>query len=85
MQKRRFLFGANVVFASLLALALLGIVNYLASRYYRRFDWTRHRLNSLDEKTLNLLMGVGERKLKVKAVSFFAPDPRQPWQAELQT
>lgn len=43
--------GAGV----LILLGLLGMVNYLSAKYYRRFDWTSARLYTLSEKTEGVL------------------------------
>ena len=43
--------GAGV----LILLGLLGMVNYLSAKYYRRFDWTSAKLYTLSEKTVGVL------------------------------
>ena len=42
----------------LLVAALVGIVNYLGMRYYKRFDWTSSQIYSLSDKTLAILGGL---------------------------
>jgi hypothetical protein len=42
----------------LLALVLFGLVNYLAARHYRRFDWTRHRLFTLSPRSREVVRGL---------------------------
>ena len=78
---RRFLAGMNVFVAALLALALAAILNYLAARWDRDFDWTRQSAHTLDSRTRNLLDGIRERKEKVRIATFFAPE--HAWEAEL--
>ncbi len=47
--------GVNAWLATLLVAVLLGMLNYLAARHYRRGDWTRARMFSISEKTANVL------------------------------
>jgi gliding motility-associatede transport system auxiliary component len=42
--------GAGVVLAAL----LLGLVNYFGWKYYERFDWTKTKLYTLSEKSINV-------------------------------
>jgi hypothetical protein len=55
---------------AILALALLGIVNYFAWKYHARFDWTRSRLYTLSEKSLSVL---GSLDKEIDAVVFMTP------------
>ena len=48
----------------LVLLGLLGMVNYLSAKYYRRFDWTSAKLYTLSEKTLGVL-GTVSKDLEV--------------------
>jgi ABC-type uncharacterized transport system involved in gliding motility auxiliary subunit len=54
----------------LLVAALVGIVNYLGMRYYKRFDWTSSQIYSLSDKTLAILAGL-DRDIEV---TLFLPD-----------
>ena len=56
--RRRLAFGTTLGAAALLALALVGILNYLGFRHYWRWDWTRSQLYTLSEKTLSILGGL---------------------------
>jgi hypothetical protein len=56
--RKRLLFGSTLGAAALLALALVGILNYLGFRHYLRWDWTRSQLYTLSEKTLSILGGL---------------------------
>jgi len=56
--RRRILFGSTLGAASLLVLALVLIVNYLAFRHYKRWDWTRSHLYTLSEKTEKIVRGL---------------------------
>jgi hypothetical protein len=40
---------------ALLAIVLFALVNYLSSRHYRRFDWTRHRLFTLSARSREIV------------------------------
>ena len=53
--KRRLVFGSTLGAAALLAIAFVGILNYLAVRHYWRWDWTRSQLYTLSERTTNIL------------------------------
>ncbi len=46
--------GAGIV----LAVALVGMVNWIGYRHYARADWTSSRLYSLSEKSRNVLKGI---------------------------
>jgi ABC-type uncharacterized transport system involved in gliding motility auxiliary subunit len=56
--RRRILFGSTLGAGALLVLALVGIVNYLAFRHYKRWDWTRSHLYTLSEKTEKIVGGL---------------------------
>ena len=68
---RRIAAGLNTGVALLLAAVLLLMVNYLASRHYRRWDWSRGGFYRLSEKTLNLLSSLTN---DVSVVVFFQPN-----------
>lgn len=57
-RRRRLATGANVATAALLAAALLAMVNYLASVFYSRWDWSSVGLYELSEKSLKVLGGI---------------------------
>jgi ABC-type uncharacterized transport system involved in gliding motility auxiliary subunit len=56
--RRKLIFGSTLGVAALLALALAGILNYLAFRHYWRWDWTESRLYTLSEKSQSILAGL---------------------------
>ncbi|MGC8915658.1 MAG: GldG family protein [Thermoanaerobaculum sp.] len=60
MRKEKVVFASAVAVASLLVLALVFMVNWLSYRHYWRWDWTKAKVYSLSEKTLNVLKGVKE-------------------------
>ncbi len=69
--RRRAVQGANWGLFLLLCLALYGIVNYLAFRHYRRWDWSAASVFSLSPQTQKVLKGL-DRPLEV--VVFLAPN-----------
>lgn len=65
---RRAAFRLNAIVAVMLAAAVLGMVNYLAGRFFLRWDVSSKGLYRLSDKTLNLVGGLpGE----VRAIAFF--------------
>ncbi|GBC78964.1 hypothetical protein HRbin09_00175 [bacterium HR09] len=60
MRKEKVFFASTLAVGALLVLALVGMVNWLSYRHYWRWDWTRAKVYSLSEKTLNVLKGVKE-------------------------
>lgn len=82
MRRRRILTGTDAVVGGALALALLVIVNVMAARFDRRFDWTAKGLNTLDPRTQGILASIQAKGTPVKVAAFFAP--QYPWEAELR-
>lgn len=58
--QRRLVFGSTLGVAALLAVAFVGILNYLAFRHYWRWDWTRSQLYTLSERTTKILEALDE-------------------------
>ncbi len=56
--------------ATLLVVALLGMINWLGYRHYLRADWTQSRVYSLSDKTRSILKGV---MTEVDVVVFMTP------------
>ena len=56
--RRRIVFGSTLGAAALLALALVGILNYLGFRHYARWDWTKSRLYTLSDKSVSIVEGL---------------------------
>jgi ABC-type uncharacterized transport system involved in gliding motility auxiliary subunit len=67
LRKRRLIIGANVFLQAALLLLLAVMINWLASRYYVRFDWTRSAYYKVSEKTKKLLTSLQE---PVKVIVF---------------
>ena len=69
--KGRAAVGANVALSLLLASALLVMVNWLASRQWLRGDWTAGQLNSISERTEQVVRGLAA---PVRVTVFLAPN-----------
>ncbi len=70
-ETRRMLVQGSALSAGLLlAVALFAIVNYLALRHYKRFDWTSSQLYTLSEKSKAVVEGI-DRDLEM--VIFLSP------------
>jgi hypothetical protein len=67
---KRFQIGVNVLLQLLLLVVLLGMINYLAFRHYKRWDLSRNKKHALSEQTVNVLQALED---KVKFVVFFSP------------
>lgn len=63
--------GLNAFVAVVLAFALVVMVNYLSSRHFRRYDWSRSKYYSLSDKTKSLLASLTNR---IDVVVFFQPN-----------
>ena len=63
-------FRATLALSVVLGLGILGLVNYIGSRRYARFDWTSSGLYSLSEKTRNVLKDL---KTPVQVTVFMTP------------
>lgn len=58
MSENRTVSRLNLFVAVLLGLGILGLVNWIGARHYRRFDWTSSGLYTLSEKSLQVLKGL---------------------------
>lgn len=68
MNRKRLVRGGTLGAGILLALALLGIVNYLGHKYHARFDWTSAQLYTLSEKSRNLLSQRVDRPVEISVL-----------------
>ncbi len=83
-RSRRMVSGLDAGFAALLALVLLVILNFLAHRWNRTWDWSARGEHTLSDKTLTLLKeGVAKQKDPVRIATFFHPG--NGFEGELQT
>jgi len=72
--RRKLVFGSTLGAAALLVLALVGILNYLSFRHYRRWDWTKSHLYTLSEKSQSIVKGL-DRDVSVIVLT---NDPQSP-------
>lgn len=70
LRHRRFVVGTNVLVQILALLALAIMVNWLATRHYTRFDWTKSGYYKLSDKTKQVLAGL---KAPVDVIVFLPP------------
>ncbi len=69
--KRQTIFAASSATAGIvLAVALVGMVNWLGYRHYSRGDWTSSKIYTLSEKSLNVLKGLTK---EVRVVVLMTP------------
>jgi ABC-type uncharacterized transport system involved in gliding motility auxiliary subunit len=71
LRQRRLVISANVLLQIAALLALLGMVNWLVSRHYFRYDWTKSRYYKISEKTKQELASLQQ---PVKIIVFLEPD-----------
>jgi ABC-type uncharacterized transport system involved in gliding motility auxiliary subunit len=74
LRRRRLVIGTNVLVQVAAVLALVVMVNWLTSRHYLRFDWTKSGYYKLSEKTKQL---VGSLKEPLDVVVFLPESGRQ--------
>lgn len=74
LRHRRLVIGANVLVQIVAVLALVVMVNWLTSRHYLRFDWTKSGYYKLSEKTKQM---VGSLKEPLDVVVFLPESGRQ--------
>jgi ABC-type uncharacterized transport system involved in gliding motility auxiliary subunit len=51
-------YGTSAVLSTILGIVLLGLLAFLSTRYYHRFDWTEAKTHSLTDQTLKILAGL---------------------------
>ncbi len=71
LRQRRLVISAHVLLQIAALLALLGMVNWLVSRHYVRYDWTKSSYYKISEKTKQELASLQQ---PVKVVVFLQPD-----------
>jgi ABC-type uncharacterized transport system involved in gliding motility auxiliary subunit len=70
VRKERIAVASSATAGIVLAVALVGMVNWLGYRHYVRADWTSSRIYSLSDKTKNVLKGI---KDEVRVVVLMTP------------
>ncbi|MFN7987143.1 MAG: GldG family protein [Thermoanaerobaculia bacterium] len=58
MAESRTVYRVNLAVAVLVGLGILGLVNWLGARHYRRYDWTSAGLYTLSQKSTQVLAGL---------------------------
>ena len=62
-------YGTSAVLSTILGIVLLGLLAFLSTRYYHRFDWTEAKTHSLTDQTLKILGGL---KTDVNVTALYA-------------
>jgi len=57
-------YGSNTVILSLAVIGIVVLINYLSSRYYKRFDLTEVRRHTLSEQSIQIVKGL-EQEIEV--------------------
>lgn len=70
LRRRKLLIGVNILVQVVVIGALLGMVNWLVSRHYLRFDWTQAGYYKISDKTKQVLQGL---PAPVQVVVFLQP------------
>src|SRR5438067_3462320 len=65
--------GFNVVVQVLVLGGIIAMLNFIAYRHYKRWDFSHNQKYALSGKTISLLHSLQK---PVKIVVFFSPDPR---------
>jgi ABC-type uncharacterized transport system involved in gliding motility auxiliary subunit len=56
--KRAGRYGSSAILSTLFAIAILGLLGFLATRYPVKFDWSEQKVHSLSDQTTKLLAGL---------------------------
>jgi ABC-type uncharacterized transport system involved in gliding motility auxiliary subunit len=51
-------YGTSAILATLLSIAILGMLGFLGTRYHKRFDWTEQQIHTLSDQTQKVLEGL---------------------------
>ena len=60
-------YGTTAIASTLLAIGILGMLGFLATRYHVRWDWSEQQVHSLSDQTQKLLAGL-DRDVQVAAL-----------------
>lgn len=61
-------YGSNAVVLSLAVIGIVVLVNYLSSRYYKRFDLTEAKRHTLSEQSIQIVKGL---KDEIEVIGFY--------------
>ncbi|TMA28244.1 MAG: hypothetical protein E6J87_20575, partial [Deltaproteobacteria bacterium] len=53
-------YGTSAVLSTLLAIALLGMLGFLSTRYSHRFDWSEQKVHTLSDQSRKVLDGLSQ-------------------------
>jgi gliding motility-associatede transport system auxiliary component len=53
-------YGTSAVASTLLAIAILGMLGFLSTRYHHRFDWSEQKIHTLSDQSIKVLQGLGQ-------------------------
>lgn len=70
MRKQALRYTTTGIIGVVLAVALTGMVNWLAARHYLSADWTSSKMYSISDKTRSILSDLGE---EIRVVVFMTP------------
>jgi hypothetical protein len=71
----RFGIGINVLIQVLTVVFILTVINFIAFKHFKRWDFSRNQKYALSDQTKQLLLSLPKH---VKIYEFFSPDPRLP-------
>ena len=54
-------YGTSAVVSTLLAIALLGMLGFLSTRYHHRFDWSEQKVHTLSDQSTQGARGARRR------------------------
>ena len=63
-------YGSSALLSTAFAIAILGMLGFLSTRYHHRFDWSEQKIHSITDQTEKLLTGLEQ---DVEVVAFFPP------------
>lgn len=68
-------YGTSAVVSTLLAIALLGMLGFLSTRYHHRFDWSEQKVHTLSDQSRKVLEGLTQ-DVEVTALVSSLEEPR---------
>jgi len=73
-KNRTLAFGTQSITTTLLVLAIVGVVNFLAVQYPKRIDLTKNKINTLSGQSVQVVQGL---KSEIKATAFVKAEQRE--------
>ncbi|MGZ3687389.1 MAG: GldG family protein, partial [Bdellovibrionota bacterium] len=81
LRSRSAAYGLNAVITVVLVIGIVGVLNFLASRYPGKLDLTKNKLHTLSEQTVKTVKGLNKT---VKAVLFVKSTGREQYRALME-